>query len=118
MSPYSNREERIGHIPILDQFSFRANQGPEVAWTDPQLAEVIRLRLVAQENSDEPEYEILYCHGRLANGQACRVRLPFNTLPKRRDVRDSLGHRARCADLHRINRSVYLSLFSALSTMN
>lgn len=113
---YSRRELIHDRVPAIEQFCFAAAQGPEVEWTDNDLAEVIRLRLVTRDK--EPFYEVLYCFGRLKDNRPCRVALPFecSTMP-RSGMREHLAKTARQAGLLQGNREVYLSLFRALSTL-
>jgi hypothetical protein len=52
-----------------------------VYWTDPELKEITRLRLLTDYGF--PLYDISYCHGRLKDGRVVTVRLPFGQLSKR-----------------------------------
>lgn len=115
-APVSRRELIRNLSPAIEEFSFRANQGPEVDWTFGGLAEVIRLRLVAEGN--DPSYRVLYCHGLLRDGQPCRVRLPFECLSMPRNrMRQHLATAAVKAGLLSGNTEVFYSLFRALSTL-
>lgn len=113
---YSARELTRGGVPALEQFCSAASNGPEVAWTDPNLARVVRLRLIGHEG--DPYYELLYCFGELKDGQPCRVWLPFECLAMpRKGMRAHLARVARNAGLIKQDSQVYLSLFKALSTL-
>lgn len=115
-STFSVREVAQGKVPAIEQFCSAAAAGPEVNWTDRDLAKVVRIRLVARDG--EPMYELLYCFGRLKDGTPCRVILPFECLAMpRKGMREYLARVAREAGLVRNNLEVFLSLFKALSTM-
>lgn len=51
-----------------------------VAWTDPKLARVVRLRLISDVGF--PYWDVSYCYGQLKDGTVVRVQLPFSQLPK------------------------------------
>jgi hypothetical protein len=52
-----------------------------VAWDDPQLKRVVRLKLVTDPGF--PFADVSYCYGDLADGSPVRVRLPFHQLPRK-----------------------------------
>ena len=51
-----------------------------VAWTDPELVKILRLRLIGYSRRDYPWWDVSYCYGQLRDGTRCLVRLPFNRL--------------------------------------
>lgn len=112
---YSRREVIQGRSPAIDQFCHLASGGPQVEWTDPDLAEVVRVRLVGRDG--DPFYELLYSFGLMKDGTACGVILPFECLAMpRKGMREHLARVAQEAGLLVNNKEVYLSLFRALST--
>lgn len=54
--------------------------GPDVYWSDPELAKITRLRLLT---AGLPYWDVSYCYGVRKDGTHCRVSLPFYQLPKR-----------------------------------
>lgn len=55
---------------------------PPTDWTDPNLAQITRLRLLGDR--DYPYLDISYCHGVLKDGTPVRVKVPFHLLTKKR----------------------------------
>ena len=77
-----------------------ANQSPPedaefVAWDDPRLARLYRIRLLDGYGA----WTVSYCWGTLRSGAAVRVRLPFHEIPKRRRASFILRH-ARAAGVY------------------
>lgn len=82
-----------------------------VAWTDPRLKKVTRLRMVSDPGF--PMWDVTYCHGVLKDGTPVRVELPFSQIPKKGMMRFIIGHATR--------DKVYakgLGVFEAISTLN
>jgi len=53
-----------------------------VAWNDPGLKRIIRLRLLSDPGF--PLWDVSYCHGEMKDGTIVRVALPFFQLNKGR----------------------------------
>ena len=90
-----------------------ALHGPKVPWTDPDLAEITRLRLLTDPGF--PAWEVSYCTGLLRDGTGCRVELPFDMLPKGR------GRMKGAILAHARRDHVFangLHVFDAISTLN
>ncbi len=83
-----------------------------VEWTDPRLAKIERLRLLSDPGF--PMWDVSYCFGRLKDGTACRVELPFDQLRKSEKINAQIVKYA-------IRDKVYakgLGIFGAISTLN
>lgn len=58
----------------------QTDRSTRVYWNDPQLARITRLRLLSDPG--HPVWDVSYCHGKLKDGTACTVELPFDVVPK------------------------------------
>lgn len=67
-----------GQQRLLDQLAEDGHLS--VAWNDPALAKITRLRLLS--DWDFPFWDVSYCYGVLRDGRSCRVQLPFHQLRK------------------------------------
>lgn len=81
-------EASIGHYgvlesnPITDEVvAFRERLEGTVELDDPQLAKIVRLRLLSDPGF--PMVDLSYCYGELRDGTAVRVQLPRHQFPKR-----------------------------------
>ncbi len=88
-----------------------------VEWTDKRLAKIERLRLLSDPGF--PMWDVSYCFGRLKDGTACRVELPFDQLRKK------CGHTGKSINAQIVEYAqkdgVYakgLGIFDAISTLN
>lgn len=52
-----------------------------IDWDDPDLARVVRLKLVTDFGI--PFADVSYCYGETSDGTKVRVRLPFHQVPRR-----------------------------------
>lgn len=84
---------------------------PTVPWTDKNLAEITRLRLLSDPGF--PYWDVSYCHGRLHDGTLVHVELPFSQLPKR-GLRREIVRYAKDDGVY----AVGLGIFTAISTLN
>lgn len=82
-----------------------------VRWNDPQLARVVRLRLLSDPGY--PMWDVSYCHGVLKDGTLCHVELPFSQLSKRR-MRAEIVEYAKADKVYALT----LGVFNAISTLN
>jgi len=73
---YENALEDVGLT-----VDFLGQDDPDVYWDDPELAKVVRLRLLSDPGF--PYWDLSYCWGILRDGTHCRVVLPFHQLGKR-----------------------------------
>ncbi len=83
-----------------------------VEWTDPQLAKIERLRLLSDPGY--PVWDVHYCYGRLKNGQAVKVDLPFDQLRKNRSINSQIIEYAKKDGVY----AKGLGIFDAVSTLN
>lgn len=89
-----------------------AADGPMVEWTDPNLAKIERLRLLSDPGF--PMWDVSYCYGRLKDGTACRVDLPFDQLRKDRKINAQIIEYAKKDKVY----AKGLGIFGAISTLN
>ena len=83
-----------------------------VEWTDPRLAKIERLRLLSDPGY--PEWDVHYCYGRLKDGTAVKVDLPFDRLLKRRTISSQIVEYAQKDKVY----AKGLGIFGAISTLN
>ncbi len=79
-------------------------------WSDPQLEKIVRLRLLGDVGC--PWWDVSYCMGVTKDGKDVRVRLPFDSLPRKNTRRAIIEHAKR--------DGVYangLGILSAISTL-
>lgn len=57
------------------------DHGRRVPWTHPDLAKVIRFRLVGA-SWEFPFWDVSYCYGEMKDGSRVLVALPFHQLPR------------------------------------
>jgi len=82
-----------------------------VDWRDPELARVVRLRLLSDPGY--PVWDVSYCHGVLKDGTYVNVDLPFDQLPKRNMNATIVAWAKRDRVFAR-----GLGIFNAISTLN
>lgn len=83
-----NISDFTGNLPeFLDSL-----QG-SVDWTDKNLVQITRLRLLS--DAGFPAWDVSYCYGKLRDGSNVRVCLPFSQLPKRAVVSTILKYAKR-----------------------
>jgi hypothetical protein len=83
-----------------------------VEWTDPRLAKIERLRLLSDPGF--PMWDVSYCYGRLRDGTAVKVDLPFDQLRKNRKINAQIVAYAQRDGVY----AKGLGIFNAISTLS
>ncbi len=65
----------------------------DIEWTDPDLAQIIRIRLLSDPGF--PAWDVSYVLGLLHDGTQVKVRVPFYQVSKRRYLNDMYTHARR-----------------------
>jgi len=74
-----NETNPVGNI--YTDYLDRLDDSRACSWDDPELAKIVRLRLLSDPGY--PVWDVSYCYGELTDGTLVSVSLPFSQLPKR-----------------------------------
>lgn len=93
---------------ISDAIDYSA---PYTGWSDPDLAKIVRLRLLSDPGF--PFWDVSYCYGQLKDGTYVNVALPFYNLPKKNMMGAIIEHAKKDGVFAK-----QLGVFDAISTLN
>lgn len=84
-----------------------------VEWTDPELARVLRFRLIGA-NREYPFWDVSYVYGEMRDGSRVRVHVPFRRLPRfgwqRALVQEAIRDGVHAKNLGMLDPNVYSTL--------
>ena len=83
-----------------------------VEWNDPDLVKIERLRFLSDPGF--PMWDVSYCYGRLRDGRAVKVDLPFSQLCKNQSINSQIIEYAKRDRVY----AKGLGIFGAISTLN
>lgn len=77
---YGARMDETLCVNEITELRESINHNITVDLDDPNLAKVLRLRLIGFNSREYPRWDISYCYGELKDGTRCRVLLPMRNL--------------------------------------